>query len=170
MPRSSFGYLEDNTRLKSQILWSLCSSSDRVILCWLLFLLSVKENQFNFTEVNWLRLLLIHHALLTVNRKKYLFINLCAVLQTFFLLDCLKITTRVWRPSTPCCYFSKFRCPNVNGAKIDLKGTHPSPQQKASTSSFSCWTLKDVISNLSSWWFQVNIKIRNWITCMESNK
>ena len=84
MPRSSFGYLEDNTRLKSQILWSLCSSSDRVILCWLLFLLSVKENQFNFTELNCLRLLLIHHALLTVNRKKYLFINLCAVLQTFF--------------------------------------------------------------------------------------
>ena len=30
------------------------------------------------------------------------------------------------------------------------KGTHPSPQQKASTSSIACWTLKDVISSLSS--------------------
>ena len=53
---------------------------------------------------------------------------------------------------------------------IYVKRAPPHPEQQAFTSSFSSWTLKDVISSLSSWWFEVIIKISIRIACIESNK
>ena len=107
---------------------------------------------------------LIPCAAVNANRSAALF------MLTMFLLCCLLLLVAVFLQFLAVdCFKGSGWLKIYSVSTMKSTGTHLSPRTE-SIYKFSCWTLKGVISSLSSWWFQVTIKITIRIACIESNK
>ena len=115
-----------------------------------------------FIEVQFIHIFASYLFYCDQNKVIWLWASKALSTLNFHFHDQNYVYRREYRQGMSCCqclnkYFENH-CSYAIRALI-----HP-PEQKTCTSSFSCWTLKDVISSLSSWWFQVTI------ACIESNK